>query len=60
MPPLWIAAPAFGLTLGDEGDSSGRRLARFAVAKAGRPVVVVFYATVRSLEDPRWWRTKPI
>lgn len=40
MPPLWVADPAFGLTLGDKGDVSSRQPARFAVAKAGRPTVV--------------------
>lgn len=49
MPPLWVADPAFGLTLGDEGDLSSRQLARFAVVKAGRPVVVVFYAIDRAV-----------
>lgn len=42
MPPLWVADPVFGLTLGDEGNLNGGQLARFAVVKAGRPVVVVF------------------
>lgn len=40
VPPRWGADPAFGLTLGDEGDVSSRQLARFAAVKAGRPAVV--------------------
>lgn len=39
-PPLWVADPAFGLTLGDEGNVSSRQPARFAVVKPGRPAVV--------------------
>lgn len=53
MPPLWVADPAFGLTLGDEGDLSSRQLARFAVVKAGRPVVVVLCYRQGGL-----WRTE--
>ena len=40
VPPLWVADPAFGLTLGDEGVVSSRQLAQFAAVKAGRPTAV--------------------
>lgn len=41
MPPLEVAGPAFGLTLGGQGVGSSRQPARFTAAKAGKPTVVV-------------------